>query len=115
MSTIVPLSAFMMPSFTAISLMFFMLLPLNATLRRYFWQMLMICWMRLTLDANVAMMIRLSALLSTMRSIVSPTLRSDIVKPSRSMLVDSPSISLTPSSPICASRGRSMLSPSIGV
>ena len=92
-----------------------MLLPLKTILRPQLSQMSTICCKRLTFEAKVAMMMRLSRWVAKMRSSVSPTLRSEMVVPGFSTLVLSPSMSLTPLLPISAMRVRSIACPSTGV
>ena len=84
------------PSSAAVVMTLTMLRPSTATLRPKRYAVLMICCTRSTLDAKVAMIIR-AVLYSLKRlSNTCPTVRSDMVKPGRSALVESHITARTP-------------------
>ena len=98
-STRTPSGILISPIFAAASTTLNILRPESATFRLYFTAISMICCKRCTLEANVAIISRLSACAANRCSSVVPTTFSLMVKPCRSMLVDSPKYSSTPRLP----------------
>ena len=93
---------------------FSMLRPTRATFRPWRSAAVKICCRREVLEEKVATKMRPLAP-SNICAMVSPTWRSDLVKPGTSMLVDSQTKSSTPSRPSWAMRCRFMISPLMGV
>ena len=113
-STSTPSGMFIYPSSVDTFMAFSMERPVTATLRPYRAATSMICWMRSTFEAKVVTMMRCWQPRNR-ASKESPTLRSLLVKPGRSTLVESASRASTPSLPSCPRRPRSIMPPWMGV